>query len=177
MSSKSTPLILWPLELSATRRDGAPFSKAGSSACVSAKWPRWLVANCASQPCAVRVSGQAMMAALLIRMCSGAPFQSCAKRCTLVRSARSSRATRTFGLPLSARSNSAAASPWARLRTASVISAPARANAREVSRPRPDAPPVTMARLPVRLMPCTTSSAVLRALKREVMAAFMSDSG
>ena len=47
-------------------------ASAGQSRFASAKWPRWLVANCASQPGPTRVSGQAMIAALLMRMSIGA---------------------------------------------------------------------------------------------------------
>ncbi len=52
---------------SATTRAPPPAASAGQSRLASAKWPRWLVANCASQPGPTRVSGQAMIAALLIR--------------------------------------------------------------------------------------------------------------
>lgn len=41
-----------------------------------------------------------------------------------------------------------------------VTSAPASANARPLSIPMPDAPPVTTARMPVRFIPATTSAAV-----------------
>jgi len=41
-----------------------------------------------------------------------------------------------------------------------VTAAPARANARAVSTPIPDPAPVTIARLPVRSTPATTSAAV-----------------
>src|ERR1700682_334626 len=51
-------------------------------------------------------------------------------------------------------------SPAARLRTDRVTSASAAARARAVSTPMPDAPPVTMARLPPRSMPDMTSVAV-----------------
>src|SRR5215469_10089155 len=51
--------------------------------------------------------------------------------------------------------------PAALLRTASVTLAPAVASARAVSTPIPLAPPVTIARLPPRSTPATTSMAVV----------------
>ena len=56
--------------------------------------------------------------------------------------------------------SAATRSPAAVSRTASVTSAPAPLSARAVSIPIPEAPPVTIARLPVRSMPATTSAAV-----------------
>ena len=57
--------------------------------------------------------------------------------------------------------SAAVRSPAAVSRTASVTSAPAPASARAVSMPMPEAPPVTIARLPVRSTPSTTSAAVV----------------
>ena len=65
--------------------------------------------------------------------------------------------------------SSAVRSPAAMLRTARVTSAPAPASARAVSTPMPDAPPVTMARRPVRSMPSMTSAAVDSAVNGVVM--------
>ena len=45
----------------------APAASAPCSPVASAKWPRWLVANCISQPCGVRISGEAIRPALLTR--------------------------------------------------------------------------------------------------------------
>jgi hypothetical protein len=50
--------------------------------------------------------------------------------------------------------------PASVLRTASVTSAPASARARAVSIPIPDEEPVTIARLPLRSIPASTSAAV-----------------
>src|SRR6266511_1777911 len=49
----------------------------GSSPVVKAKCPRWLVPNCDSKPSSVRLSGVAMIPALLIKMCSGLPVATC----------------------------------------------------------------------------------------------------
>ncbi len=115
------------------------------------------------------------MPALLMRMCSG-PSQADANAATEAWSARSSRATRTCLLPVVPVPVvlviwEAVRSPASRLRTASVTSAPAPASARAVSMPIPDAPPVTMARRPVRSMPATTSAAVDSAPNGVVMGA------
>ena len=101
------------------------------------------------------------MPALLMSMCSG-PSQAAANAATEAWSARSRRATSTCLLPVVPVPviSAAARSPASTLRTASVTSAPAPASARAVSMPMPDAPPVTMARRPVRSMPSTTSAAV-----------------
>ena len=126
------------------------------------------MANCISQPSGVRISGQAMTPALLMRMCSG-PFQAAANVATEAWSARSSRATSTCLLPVPRVMSAAIRSPASTLRTASVTEAPAPASARAVSTPMPDAPPVTMARRPVRSMPSTTSAAVDSAVNGVVM--------
>jgi len=76
-----------------------------------------------------------------------------------------------FGLPVEAARLAAVSAPAVRLRTASVTSAPVRASARAVSMPIPEAAPVTMMRLPERLQPATTSSAVDRAPNGVVMGA------
>ena len=142
---------------------GVPGGREGScSPMARAKWPRWLVANCNSQPSAVRHSGVAKMPALLTRMCSG-PCHEATKASIESRADRSRGATRTAarcrGRPMSA----AVFSPARMSRTARVTSAPALASARAVSTPMPDEAPVTMARRPVRSTPATTSAAVDRA--------------
>ena len=118
------------------------------------------MANCASHPSAVLVSGVAMIPALLTRTCRG-PSHASTKAWMEPRSARSTRPTRTFGLPVSSLISAATAWPAATSRTARVTSAPVRARARAVSTPMPDAAPVTTARRPVRSTPRTTSSAVV----------------
>src|SRR3954468_9643796 len=62
------PERLCPVDESATTRAPLPSASSGHSRLASAKCPRWLVANCASQPGPTRVSGEAMIAALLMRM-------------------------------------------------------------------------------------------------------------
>ena len=64
----------WPAEDSATTRPPSPAASAGHSRVVSAKCPRWFVPNWASQPGPMRVSGQAMIPALLISRSSGRPL-------------------------------------------------------------------------------------------------------
>jgi hypothetical protein len=90
-----------------------------------------------------------MIPALFTRMCSG-PVQPETNSPTEARSARSSRATRTRGLPPAALIADAAFSPASVSRTARVTSAPAPASTRAVSWPMPEEAPVTIARLPVR---------------------------
>jgi len=63
-------------------------------------------------------------------------------------------------VPVVAVMSSATLLPASAFRTASVTSAPAAASARAVSTPIPDEPPVTIARLPVKSTPLTTSVAV-----------------
>ncbi len=178
MSSKTTGERRCADELTETIRAPPPrprraaAASAGWSRFASAKWPRWLVANCISQPCGVRSSGDAMMPALFTRMCSG-PSQAAANPATDAWSARSSRPTRTCLFPVLAVMSSAARSPAARSRTARVTSAPAPARARAVSVPMPDPPPVTMTRRPVRSTPSSTSAAVDVAPNGVVMGVLM----
>ena len=159
MSSNTTGERRCALELTDTTRALPAAARAPCSRVARAKWPRWLVANCISQPSGVRIRGEAMIPALLMSMSSG-PSQAAANAATEAWSARSSRATRTCLLPVVPVMSSAVRSPASTLRTARVTSAPAPASARAVSMPIPDAPPVTMARRPVRSMPSTTSAAV-----------------
>jgi len=112
-----------------------------------------------SQPCGVRISGVAMMPALLTRMCSGSS-QLAVNAATAPWSASSSGATRTRVLPVPAAMSSAVCRPASRLRTARVTSAPALASARAVSTPIPEEAPVTIARRPDRPTPAMTSAAV-----------------
>ena len=100
-----------------------------------------------------------MTPALLIRMCSGT-VQPAAKAATDRWSARSSGRTWIAVLPVVAAMSAAVRSPAPTSRTARVTSAPAAASARAVSIPMPEEPPVTIARLPLRSMPATTSAAV-----------------
>ncbi len=50
MSSKTTGERRWPRELSDTIRATPAAASASCSVNASAKWPRWLVANCSSHP-------------------------------------------------------------------------------------------------------------------------------
>src|SRR3954452_4763142 len=125
-----------------------------------AKWPRWLVANCISCPRSVSVSSWiAITPALLTRMSSG-PSHAATKAPMLASSVSSRAATVTSSLPVLERISAATLSPSPVLRTARVTEAPAPASARAVSTPIPEAAPVTIARLPVRSIPSTTSAAV-----------------
>src|SRR3954471_13240003 len=157
------PESLWPVEESATTRAPPSAASSGHSRLASAKWPRWLVANCASQPGPTRVSGAAMIAALLMRTSTPRPPSSmrCAKPCTLSRSPRSSSATSTRSMP--ARTSAACAER----RAGTTTGAPAPLSARAVSSPTPEWPPVTTASRPLRSTPASTSAAVLRAPKPE----------
>jgi hypothetical protein len=132
------------------------------------------VANCISQPSGVRISGEAIRPALLTRMCNG-PSQRTAKARTEDWSARSRPATCTSLFPVLAMMSAVTWSPARVLRTARVTSAPAPASARAVSIPIPDAPPVTIVRMPVRSMPAITSAAVLVAPNGVVMGLLMDD--
>ena len=87
--------------------------------------------------------------------------QAVVKAAIEARSARSSRATRTWELPVPAVISAATFLPASVLRTARVTSAPPLASVRAVSTPMPEAPPVTMMRLPLRSSPAATSSAVV----------------
>src|SRR4051812_8530327 len=134
---------------------------ASCSARARAKCPRWLVASCSSHPCGVRCSGVIITPALLTRMSSGLS-QADAKAATEAGSVTSSAATATSARPAVAAMSAAVRAPASVLRTASVTCAPEPASARAVSMPMPDDAPVTMARLPLRSMPATTSAAVER---------------
>lgn len=85
------------------------------------------------------------------------------------RSARSSCATRGLVVPVDVSIVSATAPPASVLRTARVTSAPAALSARAVSMPMPEEAPVTIARMPLRSTPWSTSSAVLAAVNRVEM--------
>ncbi len=158
-SSNLMPVRRWPSEDSVTTR--APFTNAGARRQARSMWPRWLVPNCDSTLPMMRRSGVAMMPALLIRMCNGdfVARNESAKLRTLFQSARSMSAISTASLPVDLRMSSAAASALARERTGRMTRAPADASARAVSIPMPEEPPVTMAVLPFRSIPLTTSPA------------------
>src|SRR4051795_13133183 len=157
------PERLCPVDESATTRAPLPSASSGHSRLASAKCPRWLVANCASQPGPTRVSGEAMIAALLMRMSTLPPRSSTrsAKPRTLSRSPRSSSSTRTRSMPAST------SVACCGRRAGTITSAPAPLSARTVSSPRPEEPPVTIASRPPRSMPSSTSAAVLRYPKPE----------
>gem|GEM_PF-6432900 len=160
--------LRWPPEETETMR--APREIAGQRRLTKAKWPRWLVANCASHPSPTRVSGQAMMPALLITISMLRPDATnrSAKTRTLSRSERSIRSISTPSMPATAlRAASMLLAPMITL-------APAPARARVVSSPRPEWPPVTMARLPERSRPARTSSAVVWAPNPEPMGTCLS---
>ena len=76
----------------------APTFNRGRSRFVSAKCPRWFTPNCVSNPSFVRLSGQAMMPALLMRMLSGvrSAMSAFEKARIWAWSARSSFTQRTF---------------------------------------------------------------------------------
>jgi hypothetical protein len=160
MSSKTTGERRWPRELTATMRAAGAAASAPCRPTASAKCPRWLVANCSSQPSAVRRrSGTPMTAALLTSMSSG-PSQRATNAATDCGSARSSSDTRTSSLPVVSTMSAATFWPASVSRTASVTAAPALASALAVSMPMPEELPVTIARLPVRSTPATTSAAL-----------------
>ncbi len=95
------------------------------------------------------------MPALATRASRG-PSQASQKARTEARSARSSATTRVPGNSLTS------ASAEAGFRVAMVTCAPAPASARTVSTPRPEEPPVTIIRRPLRSTPSSTSAAVAR---------------
>src|SRR6185369_11722974 len=66
MSSNTTGDRKWAAELTATTRAPPAAASARCKPVASAKWPRWLVANCISQPSAVRASGDERRHRLLI---------------------------------------------------------------------------------------------------------------
>src|SRR3954463_6250655 len=104
-------------------------------------------------------SGVAITPALFTKMSSG-PVQARMKAATLIRSLRSMTPTSTLSFLVLSRISAATRSPYVVLRTARVTDAPAAASARAVSTPIPDEAPVTIAVLPVRSTPATTSAAV-----------------
>ena len=118
------------------------------------------MANCISQPSGVRRSSRiAIIPALLTSMCSG-PAHAAANAATEALVGEVQRRDRDGGVPVRRAMSAAVRSPASVSRTARVTSAPAPASARAVSTPMPDAPPVTIARRPVRSTPATTSAAV-----------------
>src|SRR6478735_10275775 len=130
-----------------------PARSSGSRRPVRAKWPRWLVPSCSSNPSAVTCrSGGVITPALLISRWIGSPSArrrsaSAATDASDDRS-RSWRTTRAPGT--CSRTRSTAASPLVRLRTGISTSAPAPARAAAMPRPIPSLAPVTTARLPSR---------------------------
>ena len=160
MSSNTTGERRCPPELTETTRASPAAASASCSPTVSAKCPRWLVANCISCPLGDMVSsGTAITPALFTRMSSG-PVHARTKAATLDRSLRSTAPTVTAPLPVLSRIRSATRSPDDVSRTASVTDAPAAASARAVSTPMPEEAPVTIADLPDRSTPAMTSAAV-----------------
>ena len=63
----------WPLELTETTARPPAAASAACRPVASAKWPRWLVANCSSQPSRCAARAGAITPALLTRTCSGPP--------------------------------------------------------------------------------------------------------
>src|ERR1700681_4386137 len=165
-SSKKTGAIILALDETDTiRAPDDPAARAARSPVIKAKWPRKFVANCISQPSGVRWrSCKAIIPALLIRICRG-PVQSAQNLLTEARSETSRDLTSTASLPVETRMSSATARAAAGRRTARVTAAPAALSAFAVSRPMPEAPPVTMARFPLRSTPSITSAAVELKLK------------
>src|SRR5258708_7079987 len=160
MSSKTTGERRCPRELSDTIRASPVAASASRRPNDSAKWPRWLVANCSSQPSSVSSrSGSAITPALLMSTSSGS-LQPPTKAAMDARSARSTRPTSTVPAPVVAMMAAAVRSPASVSRTASVTAAPAPTSALAVSTPIPEEPPVTIARLPARSIPSITWAAV-----------------
>ncbi len=85
-----------PLVTATTRAPGR-WRSAGSSAPVSAKWPRWFTPNCISKPSAVRRRGNAITPALATSTSTPAPSDTIrsANARTDANDARSSTSTRT----------------------------------------------------------------------------------
>src|SRR3954452_4546697 len=141
--------IWWaPLDIVTTRAPGRS-SSAGSSSPVSAKWPRWFVPSCISNPSAVVRRGSAITPALL-KSRSRSPSHALANSRTDARSARSRRATSMAASGASDPIRAAASSPLPASRTASVTAAPWRASCKAIWSPRPLLAPVTTARRPFR---------------------------
>src|SRR6266702_429142 len=149
------PLWCSPLDTVTTRGWPPDASRAGSSRPVSAKWPRWLVPNCISNPSAVSWRGIIITPALLTSRSSG-PENWSANARTDARSARSSGA-HSAPAPISR----TAARPLSALRLATTTRAPWRATSCAVWYPMPLFPPVTTAVRPDR---SGISSAVQRAI-------------
>ena len=130
MSSKTTGDMRWALLLTATIRAPPAATGASYNPSTSSKCPRWLVANCRSQPRSVNSNdGNVMAAALFTRMWSG-PSHAAMKARTLPESVSSSGSTATSGLPVVATMSAATRPPASVFRTASVTRAPAAASAR-----------------------------------------------
>ena len=87
----------------------------------SSKWPRWLVANCISQPSRVRCSGIAITPAVLTSTCHGARHSRTTGAMD-ARSTRSSVAARTFRLPVVAVISATTGAAPSVFRTANVTS-------------------------------------------------------
>jgi hypothetical protein len=118
---------------------------ASSISPVRAKWPRWLVPSCSSNPSAVWRRGGAITPALLISRSSPAwamPKRS-AKARTEARLERSSSSSAREAAGASARIDATADSPLSRLRQASTTAAPALASACAAASPSPLLAPVT----------------------------------
>src|SRR4051794_22553003 len=156
------------LLLTVTTRASRVSRRRSSSNPVRAKWPRWFVPSCISKPSAVVALGTAITPALLISRssCSLRACRRSPKSRTDARLARSSSSTSRSAPGAFDRIVSAASSPFAVLRHATITRAPARASSRAVARPRPLFAPVTTARRPawsgIRSAVHFTASASLR---------------
>src|SRR5215467_3551272 len=137
----------WPLLLTVTTRDPGTGSIRSSSRPVSAKWPRWLVPSCSSNPSAVVPRGGIISPALLMsrsrrewlaRICSAAARTESSE-------ARSRRTTETVACGAAADSRATARSALPVSRQARIVTAARCASTAAASNPMPVFAPVTTA--------------------------------
>mmetsp|Transcript_20293 Transcript_20293/g.68893 ORF Transcript_20293/g.68893 Transcript_20293/m.68893 type:complete len:240 (+) Transcript_20293:1455-2174(+) len=132
-------------------RGAGDFITRSQSSLVSAKWPRWFVPNCRSNPSAVSWrSGRAMTPALSMSTSTLGTLllSSLAHARTLSRLVRSSLTNPTLSLPERCLMASTAARPLVSLRHAIITSLPSMASFTADSSPRPVFPPVMSVVLP-----------------------------
>mmetsp|Transcript_9219 Transcript_9219/g.23112 ORF Transcript_9219/g.23112 Transcript_9219/m.23112 type:complete len:266 (-) Transcript_9219:106-903(-) len=175
-SSKSMPAKRCAREDTVTTRDEPASFRQGSRRPVSAKWPRWLVPSCISNPSSVSMYGQFMTPALLSSTCMGLARarNSSAKARMLASEARSSFSKVSLASGNSFLMSAIASSPLDRVlqpMMTSALALPARMRAH--SFPIPQLAPVMTTTLPSMLTPrrCTTSSAVDFQSNPEVLSA------
>ncbi len=136
--------------LTVTTREPGTASICSSSSPVRAKWPRWLVANCSSNPSPVVCFGGNITPALLIsKSIAGCRARSWSAAARMESSeARSRGETVTSAPGVVAAMAAAARLPLSVSRTASTTDAPRAARTRAVCNPRPVSAPVTTASRP-----------------------------